>query len=788
MADNTGQQLGNYRLSRRLGVGGSAEVYLGEHLYLGTLAAIKVLHFQIGSDELETFRNEARTIAHLLHPHIVRVLDFGVEGTKPFLVMDYASGGTLRQRYPRGTRLPLDQISANVQQVASALQYSHERKIIHRDVKPENMLLDGHDQILLSDFGISAIEQSTSMMITQSQVHSNAVGTVYYMAPEQIQGSPHPASDQYALGIVVYEWLCGAPPFVGEPFAIMYQHVNMAPLPLHEKLPDISPQIEQVVLKALAKDPLLRYPTVMDFALALDQARQAQDEVFLATMLIAGQRAVDDLPTEQGSFSAEDPTVISRSLQPNQPYQSSQPQPNQPYPFPELAPIKSGRGPSTRQRRRPLIAMTMILVTIAFLLVIGSVALYLSSSNKPGNASSSHGTLTTAERNAHASATSNARATATITASLDAYNTAAINGIMAGFNAEHTRVNPFEKIISSANVAHLTLTWKTSAKGEIGSAATIANGIAYINANSATSGNGLMLAIDVKSGKVLWTAPIGSYDFGCAPLVAHGIVYMGSWDTNLYAFNAQKGNVLWTAHTGGRIGSSPTLANGVIYIGSDDGSLYAFNATNGTKLWSFRTNGPIRSSPAVANGVVYVGSKDTNLYAIHASSGTLMWKFTTGGEVTSSPAVANGIVYFGSGDHTLYALNAATGSSLWEKQTGGSINASPAVANFVVYVGSEDHTLYAFDAAKGNLLWQAATGAAIDSSPTIANGVLYIGSKDQKLYAFNASGCGKTTCTPLWSFTTGGGIASSPSVANGVVYVGSNDGNLYAFRLAGTTL
>src|SRR5207244_12947958 len=101
MADYAGQQLGNYHLRRLLGQGGSADVYLGEHIHLGTLAAVKVLHIRIGSNELDDFRREARTIAHLLHPHIVRVLDFGVEGNTPFLVMDYATNGTLRQCYPK---------------------------------------------------------------------------------------------------------------------------------------------------------------------------------------------------------------------------------------------------------------------------------------------------------------------------------------------------------------------------------------------------------------------------------------------------------------------------------------------------------------------------------------------------------------------------------------------------------------------------------------------------------------------------------------------------------------
>src|SRR5579863_370484 len=209
MGDLVGRQLGNYRLIRLLGQGGFAEVYLGEHIYLDTQAAIKVLRTQLESDEIEHFRTEARTIARLVHPHIVRVLDFGVDGTTPYLVMDYAPSGTLRKRHHAGVPLPLSTIVDYVNQIASALQYGHEQKVIHRDIKPENMLLSRQNDVLVSDFGIALVVSSRSY---STQSRQDLVGTIAYMAREQIQSEAVPASDQYALGIVVYEWLCGTRP------------------------------------------------------------------------------------------------------------------------------------------------------------------------------------------------------------------------------------------------------------------------------------------------------------------------------------------------------------------------------------------------------------------------------------------------------------------------------------------------------------------------------------------------------------------------------------------------
>src|SRR5579884_3100340 len=257
MTERTGQQLGNYRLVRLLGEGGFAEVYLGEHIHLGTQAAIKVLHTQLTSNDMEQFRIEARTIARLEHPHIVRILDFGVESKTPFLVMSLAPNGTLRQQHPRGTKLPLTTIVEYVKQVADALQFAHDEKLIHRDIKPENMLLGRRNEVLLSDFGIAIVAQSSHYQSTQE-----VIGTVAYMSPEQIQGKPRPASDQYSLGIVVYEWLSGDRPFHGSFNELCAQHMFAPPPSIREKFPSTSPSIEHVILKALAKDPHARFVNV----------------------------------------------------------------------------------------------------------------------------------------------------------------------------------------------------------------------------------------------------------------------------------------------------------------------------------------------------------------------------------------------------------------------------------------------------------------------------------------------------------------------------------------------
>jgi serine/threonine protein kinase len=267
MADLTGHQLGNYRLVRHLGRGAFAEVYLGEHLYLKSEAALKVLRTSLKDEEMERFLKEAQTLVGLRHPNIVRVLEFGVEGDIPFLVIDYAPGGTARSRYPTGSRLPLTTTVAYVKQIAAALQYAHNRGIIHRDVKPENILLDFDQHILLSDFGLALFAPSTELLSTQE-----GAGTAPYMPPEQLQGKPTFASDQYSLGIVTYEWLCGRRPFEGNYWALINQHVHVAPAPLRQIYHELPAAVETVVLRALAKDPQQRFVSVQAYAFALERA------------------------------------------------------------------------------------------------------------------------------------------------------------------------------------------------------------------------------------------------------------------------------------------------------------------------------------------------------------------------------------------------------------------------------------------------------------------------------------------------------------------------------------
>lgn len=309
MESRKGQQLGHYQLQKRLGQGGFASVYSAIDLHLQRSVAIKVLRERIDNQvSREAFLREAQAIAQLKHPHIVQVLAFDVENDTPFLVMDLAPGGSLR--FSSGILLPIAKIIPYVQQVASALDYAHGKKLIHRDVKPENMLFGPGGDVLLGDFGLAQLAQTSNRQVT-----GDGAGTPNYMAPEQACGKPCFASDQYALGVVVYEWLTGSVPFQGDsPWAVLHQHANSAPPSLRLRNPQVPLELEQTVLKALAKDPTQRFASVSEFAEVIAQTSQVSyyardlsfpekdDEEFFSTLI----RPHPQPPVVSGSFGLED--------------------------------------------------------------------------------------------------------------------------------------------------------------------------------------------------------------------------------------------------------------------------------------------------------------------------------------------------------------------------------------------------------------------------------------------------------------------------------------------------
>ena len=268
-----GQMLGPYRIINQIGRGGMANVYKAYQASVDRYVAIKVLPTQLAeSKEFATrFHQEARIIAMLEHPHILPVFDYGESDGIAYFVMRYLDAGTLKDKMESGRPLPLNDIDRIFTQLAEALSYAHSHGVVHRDLKPANALIDAFGNVFLTDFGIAKLLESASPRLTQTDA---VMGTPAYISPEQAQGQPvDQRSDIYSLGIILYEMVTGRVPFVADtPLAVLFKHIS-DPLPPPSTIKsDVPEPIEQVILKALAKDPQDRFTTASDFVTAWKHA------------------------------------------------------------------------------------------------------------------------------------------------------------------------------------------------------------------------------------------------------------------------------------------------------------------------------------------------------------------------------------------------------------------------------------------------------------------------------------------------------------------------------------
>ncbi len=339
-----GLQIGRYRLLHLLGSGNMGEVYQAEDARIERKIAIKVVRSEAtpytstGANQTidQLFLREVKAIARLDHPNILPLLDYGEERlgetTFTYIVMPFREEGSLANWLgQRGSTqlLPLDDISFFLRQAADALQHAHDHGIIHRDVKPSNFLLrrrkddPTHPDLQMADFGIAKFHSATS------DASATIRGTPTYMAPEQWRGYPVFATDQYALAIMIYQLLVGTPPFRGTLEQMMYQHFNNPPPPPSSIQPLIPPEVDSVILKALAKDPAQRFPSVSAFAdafakaLPKDTQQSAPPPEEVPAVLSSLEReatppSLPDIqlnaPATQGNYQSQDIPVTISSL------------------------------------------------------------------------------------------------------------------------------------------------------------------------------------------------------------------------------------------------------------------------------------------------------------------------------------------------------------------------------------------------------------------------------------------------------------------------------------------
>lgn len=357
---------GRYELGSVLGRGGMAEVYLAHDTRLGRTVAVKTLRADLARDPSfqARFRREAQSAASLNHPAIVAVYDTGedyVDGVSiPYIVMEYVDGSTLRELLHSGRRLLPERTLEMTVGILQALEYSHRAQIVHRDIKPANVMLTRTGQVKVMDFGIARAMGDSGMTMTQTAA---VIGTAQYLSPEQAKGEQVDArSDLYSTGCLLYELLAVRPPFVGDsPVAVAYQHVREEPQPPSNFDPEITPEMDAIVLKALTKDPDYRYQSADEMRADIEVRLDGQPVAATAAMGAAGYGGYDGYNTDQ-------PTAALRPTDPNNAQTSM---------LPPVNPDDGGYGYDDRQGRRrqqkKSNTSTILLVVAGILVLVGAI-------------------------------------------------------------------------------------------------------------------------------------------------------------------------------------------------------------------------------------------------------------------------------------------------------------------------------------------------------------------------------------------------------------------------------
>ncbi|MFF0552190.1 Stk1 family PASTA domain-containing Ser/Thr kinase [Streptomyces sp. NPDC004311] len=368
---------GRYELSHVLGRGGMAEVYLAHDTRLGRTVAVKTLRADLARDPSfqARFRREAQSAASLNHPAIVAVYDTGEDYVDnisiPYIVMEYVDGSTLRELLHSGRKLLPERTLEMCIGILQALEYSHRAGIVHRDIKPANVMLTRTGQVKVMDFGIARAMGDSGMTMTQTAA---VIGTAQYLSPEQAKGEQVDArSDLYSAGCLLYELLCVRPPFVGDsPVAVAYQHVREEPQPPSNFDPEITPEMDAIVLKALVKDPDYRYQSADEMRADIEACLDGQPVAAAATMGAAGY-GYPDQGHGYGPQGYDQPTTALRTADPGA--QTSMMPPMPPgdggYGYGDQGHGGYDQGPRRQQKKSK--ASTVLLVAAGVLVLVGAI-------------------------------------------------------------------------------------------------------------------------------------------------------------------------------------------------------------------------------------------------------------------------------------------------------------------------------------------------------------------------------------------------------------------------------
>jgi outer membrane protein assembly factor BamB/predicted Ser/Thr protein kinase len=629
--------IGRYEISGELGRGGMGIVYRAYEPVLDRTIALKVL----SPDTMhhpgfaERLRHEAMSAARLRHPNIALLYEFGHADGMPFLAMEYVPGPSLRQLLEAGP-LPYDRALHILGQIGEALDYAHSMGIVHRDVKPSNILVAPNDHVMLIDFGLA--EMAESSLLTADGV---VLGTPHYMAPEQADGrGACPQSDQYSLAAVAYEMLTGTPPFHGRAAtAVIYAHIHELIPPPSERRPDVPSALDDVLLRALDKAPRDRYPSLASFVADLRAAlapppappRKRGRRMWLPAILSLGlllgalvalwvYNTQNQAPPALAIGAARDRLPLPQQVIWQYSFR----------PGGVSAPV--------------LLNDTLVVDTLDGALVA---------------LSADTGAIRWQERRV------------------------GDRDVMFGapsVGSELVFVGTSDEDVLGLSPISGGVIWRSAVQGAVQTAP-----VPHRDQLIVVTEKGYLYVLRSGNGQVIWGRPLQP---GLRTPTASDDQIFVSAGTLLSALDIRSGTVSWEFPAASTLTTRPTIFGDLVLVGTERGILHALRRSDGQEQWHTQFNSPLSAAPAVGTHI-FVVDRSGGVTALSADARRVIWHFDARAAIQATPLLANGMLMVGASNGLLYTLDASDGRQLARAQLGGSIDSTPVFGKSLIYVRAD---------------------------------------------------------------------------------------------------